>query len=285
VFHATFTWQEIVQKYTAAKLTRYTDVLEALSGVASSMRKWSKGKYLAGMWTEDLVYDLLWMSAHTLNHRPPSYTAPSFSWASLIGPVRFNTQLDMPGNRSHVSLVDGHCTTNKLNPFGAVSNGFIKLRGSLLPAVLRNSEADSIFSDSGENISILPRSELSLELCFFKFVEESSPVSDNKQNQLRTGISEIASTSKRFIAVDVEKDWTSGTDYLVYCLPIVTGPKTEPPYFWCGNGDRQVIIFGRAYCLILTRNTTGTYRRVGIVDLFNVIGWEDVCPPMHITIV
>jgi len=59
VFNDTFTWQDIVQKYITAKLTRYTDVLEALSGVASSIDKWSKGKYLAGLWTENLVHDLL----------------------------------------------------------------------------------------------------------------------------------------------------------------------------------------------------------------------------------
>jgi hypothetical protein len=121
VFHDNFTWQDIIQKYVTANFTRCTDVLEALSGVASSMQKWSKRKYLAGLWTEDLVFDPLWMPMHTLNRRPHSYTAPSLSWASLIGPVSFYVQVSLPGSTHHVSLVDGHCTTNRLNPFGEVS--------------------------------------------------------------------------------------------------------------------------------------------------------------------
>ena len=150
--------------------------------------------------------------------RPPSYTAPSFSWASLIGPVRFHTPFGFPGDRYHASLVDGHCTTNRLNPFGDVSDGFINLRGSLLPAILRNSTGDSISSDSGKSKSITPRPELSLELRFFNFVEESSLISDNKQSQSGTAISEMASTLNRSIEVDVVTDWTTGTEYLVYCL-------------------------------------------------------------------
>ena len=51
-FHTRFLWVTTVQKYSATKLTRYTDVLEAVSGVASSLQRWAQGKYLAGLWME-----------------------------------------------------------------------------------------------------------------------------------------------------------------------------------------------------------------------------------------
>lgn len=34
-FHTSFLWKDVIEEYAGSKLTRYTDVLEALSGVAS----------------------------------------------------------------------------------------------------------------------------------------------------------------------------------------------------------------------------------------------------------
>jgi hypothetical protein len=167
-------------------------------------------------------------------------------------------------------------------PFGSGIGRLYQTEGLIITGCTDEFQGESISSDSEKSDFIIPCLNLSLEL---HYVEESSPISENKQSQLRTAISEMALTWKPYIAVDVVDDWITGTDYLVYCLPIITTRKRESPYFWSGNGDDQVIVFGGAYYLILTRNTTGTYRHVGVVDLFNAIGWEDVCLLMHIAIV
>jgi hypothetical protein len=220
-------WQDIVQKYTTANLTRCTDVLEALSGVASSMQKWSNGKYLAGLWTENSVDDLLWMSSDKLNHRHPSYTALLLDQSPLT-PILFCLELCIMFPWS-MDIVLQHT-----EPFGSGIGRLYQTEGLIITGCTDEFQGESISSDSEKSDFIIPCLNLSLEL---HYVEESSPISENKQSQLRTAISEMALTWKPYIAVDVVDDWITGTDYLVYCLPIITTRKRESPYFWSGNGD------------------------------------------------
>jgi hypothetical protein len=84
-------WGDMIQEYTTTKLTYPKDILFALSGVASIMRAFSPGRYIAGLWERDLHYQLSWTSIldEADCYRPEIYTAPSFTWASRIGPVMF----------------------------------------------------------------------------------------------------------------------------------------------------------------------------------------------------
>ena len=66
----------------------YQDVLPALSGIANRMNQKRFGDYCAGLWKNDLVYGLGWERAST-GRLPSTYTAPSFSWASGIGSVKW----------------------------------------------------------------------------------------------------------------------------------------------------------------------------------------------------
>ncbi|KAH8590755.1 heterokaryon incompatibility protein-domain-containing protein [Bisporella sp. PMI_857] len=74
-------WHALVEEYSSRYLTEPTDSLIALSGVAKQFAKRADnpGKYLAGLWEENLVYDLLWCV------KSPSVridVAPSWSWAA-----------------------------------------------------------------------------------------------------------------------------------------------------------------------------------------------------------
>lgn len=55
-------WAELVEKYTACKLTVYTDKLVAVASLAGEMKGALSGAdvYLAGMWRHDLHKQLLW---------------------------------------------------------------------------------------------------------------------------------------------------------------------------------------------------------------------------------
>lgn len=75
-------WKYVVQNYSSSDLTRLTDILVALSGVAKMYALKHRETYLAGLWLEDLPQAVLWYSVDGPGPRTPSYTAPSFSWAS-----------------------------------------------------------------------------------------------------------------------------------------------------------------------------------------------------------
>ncbi|KAH7195362.1 heterokaryon incompatibility protein-domain-containing protein [Fusarium oxysporum] len=76
----------LITNYTSRELTKSSDRLPALSGIA----KWLQPHlgnpgYLAGLWNNsDLYRQLAWFSCTTENPRP-QYRAPSWSWASIDG--------------------------------------------------------------------------------------------------------------------------------------------------------------------------------------------------------
>jgi hypothetical protein len=88
-------WYKMIEDYTARQITKATDRLPALSGLAQAVASKTQpgNHYLAGLWRFGLLEGLLWCKA-----RPGSqalvqpgllYVAPSWSWASVAGPVRF----------------------------------------------------------------------------------------------------------------------------------------------------------------------------------------------------
>jgi hypothetical protein len=91
------TWSEVVRIYTMCSLTQPGDKLIACAGLAKRIAAVSRDEYVAGLWRRQLEYQLLWEVAANAfprrrqigdTSRPERYRAPSWSWASLDGPVR-----------------------------------------------------------------------------------------------------------------------------------------------------------------------------------------------------
>jgi hypothetical protein len=76
-------WNQIVELYSAAQLTMYSDKLVALSGLAYAVQSETRDEYVAGMWRESLEAQLLWSSSLSNNEemppRPQPYRAPTVS--------------------------------------------------------------------------------------------------------------------------------------------------------------------------------------------------------------
>jgi Heterokaryon incompatibility protein (HET) len=86
-------WLGIVKIYTQTHLTKDSDRLIALAGIASTVQntlRWPVNDYHAGLWRYDLPVDLLWRMAAS-GTRVREYVAPSWSWASVNGEVYFNS--------------------------------------------------------------------------------------------------------------------------------------------------------------------------------------------------
>lgn len=95
-------WGSIIKEYSSKDLTRASDKLPAISGLAKLGMKGSRGTYLFGLWEEQLPGCLLWVrqrprvekSRDTVNKedvRGKSCSAPSWSWASAEGRVTFQS--------------------------------------------------------------------------------------------------------------------------------------------------------------------------------------------------
>ncbi|KAE9378534.1 HET-domain-containing protein [Stipitochalara longipes BDJ] len=91
-------WADIVQQYTSCSLTYDSDKLPAIAGLAQHwQRLWgSEIEYFAGIWNLDLPYPLLWKpmapSVREVRYtwtRPEIYIAPTWSWASVKGPISY----------------------------------------------------------------------------------------------------------------------------------------------------------------------------------------------------
>jgi hypothetical protein len=76
-------WHEIVKLYTDAQLTRESDKLVAISGIARVLQDQHTGGYLAGLWRNCIEIQLLWR--YTDFRTPAAYRAPSWSWAAVDG--------------------------------------------------------------------------------------------------------------------------------------------------------------------------------------------------------
>jgi hypothetical protein len=128
-------WDSLVDDYSTTKLTKQTDKLVALSGLAESWQQHLHDEYLAGLWRMNLYRNLLWRVAirpefDEQPQRPGTYVAPSWSWASIIGPV-----MTLPARtkilRNLAIVSDVAIETRGPNPFGQVMAGYVDLYGRI----------------------------------------------------------------------------------------------------------------------------------------------------------
>jgi hypothetical protein len=137
------TWHGIVERYFHRSLTKLSDFLPALSGIVCRMQKFGAGEYLAGLWKESLLEDLLWSGSSPLTSRAQPYRAPTWSWASLKVPDgKFNclhfwcTSYDLV--TVYTQVLDARCIPSGRDPTGGVASGYITLAGQMLPAVWKS---------------------------------------------------------------------------------------------------------------------------------------------------
>ena len=139
-------WHYLVSEYTLRHLSRPSDKLPAISGIAHKFYTVTKSHYLAGLWTDNLAQDLLWHSSATLQspydaHRldPDVYRAPSFSWASVETQIQFEAHDDDEMEDDATILIDvveAKAVVAGLNPLGEVGDGWLALRAPVIDGIL-----------------------------------------------------------------------------------------------------------------------------------------------------
>ena len=130
-------WWDIVPEYTTRALTRGTDKLVALSGIAKGLQPLWKRRYLAGLWEDELLMGLRWQldGYQKRAPRPTPFRAPTWSWASIDGHVcRPTFYYDSKSNFFQVTVLDVQCDLATNDPTGSLSGGYLTLSGKLVEA-------------------------------------------------------------------------------------------------------------------------------------------------------
>ncbi|KAI1457873.1 HET-domain-containing protein [Annulohypoxylon moriforme] len=151
------TWTDLVANYSQRKLSRRSDKLPAISGLASRSLDSSSNRYLAGHMI--LHIDLFWISVTLKLHRDSRltreqlvdslqfqdpYIAPSWSWASREYQIAFQDESfgviqnsRLPQIKAECNIVRASTSLKGSNPYGAVSNGIIVMSSIVVPLALR----------------------------------------------------------------------------------------------------------------------------------------------------
>lgn len=117
----------LVDNYSARNLTKASDKFPAFSGIVQRLQP-VLGDYLAGLWRRDIIRGLWWVKE--AGGGPVSeYRAPSWSWASVDGPVLCATcpkeegplDIQVLDHTIHLAASD--------NPFGQVRWASLTLHG------------------------------------------------------------------------------------------------------------------------------------------------------------
>ncbi|KAK7416617.1 hypothetical protein QQX98_005088 [Neonectria punicea] len=134
-------WVDLVSEYSARRLTVEVDRLPALSGIASRISRLTDSSYLGGLWSSDVLQGLCWFRSTPVEYcQPEFYRAPTFSWASVDGPTYcYHRDKEQDAKEPNIKpvCIDASTTVNGKNPFGVVTNGWIKIRAPLIPCTLR----------------------------------------------------------------------------------------------------------------------------------------------------
>lgn len=123
-------WLGIVETYSLRQLTKESDKLPALSGLAAETHRLTGARYLAGIWSEDMINGLLWYPTNR-EQKPIKFgRGPSWSWPNTNEELKFATR--------HYNWVDSIYSVKidaadvfplGQNPFGTVQSGFVQLTG------------------------------------------------------------------------------------------------------------------------------------------------------------
>lgn len=138
-------WSSVAGDYACAALSKDTDKIIALSGVAEKMQHQLKDEYVVGLWRSNLVHELLWRHSGSggERYRPgPGRIAPTWSWMSVSGSAGAyinSTSCSSVATecKHHIKIV--YATVDKVDPTRPTGDiipgsGILKIQGQLKPA-------------------------------------------------------------------------------------------------------------------------------------------------------
>ncbi|KAL1390170.1 heterokaryon incompatibility protein-domain-containing protein [Phyllosticta capitalensis] len=151
-FHCVETiWRNAVaQLYSKFEITNPGDRLVALGAISEQFQQVRPGsEYLAGLWTDSLPDDLLWLAvlpSKFSNTFPPQrhFNFPTWSWASFKGEIEYWILPEV----LLVEVVKARCLYAEDNQFGVLKSSTLILRGMMLSCTVKKDK--TLYSHSSE---------------------------------------------------------------------------------------------------------------------------------------
>ncbi|KAH8786754.1 heterokaryon incompatibility protein-domain-containing protein, partial [Hyaloscypha sp. PMI_1271] len=150
-------WRALVEEYSDRYLTQKTDKLSAISGLAKEFSEehgWLKaeGTYKLYRGDAEFVYDLAWVAITSKDRiripeikQTPRYIAPSWSWASVDGSIRYQFQEPLfswkhdPVETLNCSVEEVICKSmTESDQTSPVVEGYAIMSGPIIPVELIN---------------------------------------------------------------------------------------------------------------------------------------------------
>lgn len=249
-------WYRLVEDYTRLYLTYEKDIFPALSGFARSVQSATGWEYVAGLWRGMLPRALLWNvdrpspfsgTRRSWPSTPRRWRAPSWSWAAVDCPVKFEVhEIDRPDRvEALCEVVEVKCEPAGPDPRGELvpDGSYLVLRGRVVPARMR-------FRD---NVEVLPFNIAELDV--------------------------LDGYMRNFWVDDDGKtaDGSRGENREVFCLLAGRHVVTEALTFLVLEPAGEALTRDAQ----LTAAPGSSYRRVGIVQVFDGPvgapreGWQD----------
>ena len=160
-------WYDAVGLYSSRALSYETDKLPTVAGLAAHFLSTfsrpgddlgTKGQYLAGLWREDLIRGLRWRTHDRAppGSRPPTYRAPTWSWASMDGKIYHFPHSDFSSTDLAV-VQDVQVDVESLeSPFGRVTGGHLLLRAIVLRPRMEPGDRVLNFCEDGVKFHVFP---------------------------------------------------------------------------------------------------------------------------------
>lgn len=151
-----FPWSDVVTSFTARELTKHSDRVFAISGLAARMGAGAEERYMCGLWRDQLPLYLMWYRAarsrgtlaepeieDDTNHRLPSSYAPTWSWASITGTISFHTAVkrfeksaagedgQKEAGHTGIAVLETRYQPSQANPFGPPLEAALHVKGPI----------------------------------------------------------------------------------------------------------------------------------------------------------
>ncbi|KAF4947576.1 hypothetical protein FGADI_10307 [Fusarium gaditjirri] len=139
-------WDRLVRLYTRRNLTRQTDRILAISGLAQVFSPMRGGEYAAGLWVKDFPRTLLWQARSGSLCPRQNDQGPSWSWTAI------NSTIAMGGGlgRDVLSVDSIKCELDQQSaPFGSVSCGVLCVTGPALDLEWKCSRSTANWKNPG----------------------------------------------------------------------------------------------------------------------------------------
>ncbi|KAI9708966.1 MAG: hypothetical protein M1820_003660 [Bogoriella megaspora] len=187
-------WRIAVRSYTSCDLTKKTDKLMAIAGIATQISRALGEKYVAGLWRSDLENQLGWVvqgcqtadGKRAMRQSLEAYRAPSWAWPSVDGVIEVPLQVRRHHHYRIRILGEPQIVPRRgHNEFGQLLSGSLRAQGqifSLSFSLFDTDRNEFILQNPSQSESAVPAvAPESSEAWMYLYPDEKLPLQPSRE--------------------------------------------------------------------------------------------------------